>query len=169
MRLDGDDWARYFREFKRSAFRLEGQPIYTMPDEQDEIRDFLAGRLPPDGYHYDWLDTVKEAAQKGRPIQRVRVVTRPLNEYVRYEFAYGYDFNVPAGEDIRIVDATESDPGLPAEDFWLFDEATVVRMLYRTDGTQIGRELVESPDLTQYLGWRDLALAHSVPYAEYQH
>lgn len=169
MRLDGDDWARCFREFKRSAFRLEAQPVYTMADEQDEIRDFLAGKLPPDGYHYGWLDTVAEAAEQGRPIQRVRVVTQPLNDYVRYEFAYGYDYNGPAGEDIRIADVTNGNPGIPSEDFWLFDEATVVQMLYRPDGTQIGRELIESPDLSQYLAWRDFALAHSVPYAEYQH
>ncbi|MEY9857595.1 hypothetical protein ABH935_003203 [Catenulispora sp. GAS73] len=169
MLLAGDEWARYFTSFTRSAFRLETLPVYTMPDEEEEFRGFLAGELPPEGYHYGWLDTVATAAAEGRPVQRVRVLRRPLSDYIRYEFAYGYDYNVPAGEDIRIADITDHDPDFPCEDWWLFDETTVVRMLYRPDGTQIGRELVEDPDLDQYIKWRDLALAASVPYGEYPH
>jgi hypothetical protein len=30
-------------------------------------------------------------------------------------------------------------PGLPDHDYWLFDESTVVELMYRPDGTQIGR------------------------------
>jgi hypothetical protein len=167
--LEGDEWSRYFRDFTRSAFRLETLPVYTMPEEQDTIRRFLAGEAPSRDYHYGWMDTVAAAAAAGRPIQRVRVLSRPLSDYIRFEFAYGYDFSNSSGEDIWIADMTDNNSGLPAEDFWMFDESAVVRMLYREDGTQIGRELVEEPDLAQYLKWRDIALASSVPYAEYRH
>ena len=62
--------------------------------------------------------------------------------------SWGYDYNVKAGEDIRILDVTDWPcPELPDHDFWLFDDSTVVKLLYRPDGTQIGRELVEHPDL----------------------
>jgi hypothetical protein len=168
VRLEGEEWAQYFRDFTRSAFRLETLPVYTMPEEQETIRRFLAGEQPSPGYHYGWMDTVATAAAEGRPIQRVRVLRRPLTDYIRFEFAYGYDFSSPAGEDIRIADITDNDPGLPSEDYWMFDESAVVRMLYREDGTQIGRELVENPDVEQYLKWRDVALAAAVPYAEYR-
>jgi hypothetical protein len=58
-----------------------------------------------------------------------------------------FAYNV-AGEDIRVLDLTEG-PGtdLPDHDFWMFDDSTVVKLLYRPDGTQIGRELVEDPDI----------------------
>ncbi len=42
--------------------------------------------------------------------------------------------------------ADRPDPGLPAQDFWIFDETAVVRMDYDLDGTQLGRELLEDTD-----------------------
>ena len=105
-----------------------------------------------------------QAAGAGKTFRRVRVVIRPLSFYTRWEFVWGYDWNVKAREDIRILDVTDGGgPELPDHDFWLFDDTTVVKLLYRPDGTQIGRELVEHPDLDQYLAWRDAAWRTSVP------
>jgi hypothetical protein len=168
VRLEGEAWSRYFRDFAASAFRLELRQVYTMPGEADELRRFRAGELPPADYHYGWLDTVAAARRAGKTMRRVRVVERPLTDYTQYEFAWGFAYNVEAGEGIRILDVTDRPAhGLPDHDFWLFDESTVVRLLYRPDGTQIGRELVESPDLGAYLGWRDAAWADAVPFRDY--
>ncbi|MCP2335791.1 DUF6879 family protein [Actinomadura rupiterrae] len=168
MYLKGEEWSRYTRDFHREAFRLELHPVYSMPDEQEEFERFLAGEKPPADLHYPWLDKVTDGTASGKRFLRVHVVTRPLSDYLRYEFEWGYAFNVRAGEDIRILDVTgEPDPGLPDHDFWMFDEATVVRMLYRPDGTQIGRELVERPDIDAYRRYRDLALKGAVPFQEY--
>lgn len=60
-----------------------------------------------------------------------------------------------------------SGPELPDHDFWLFDESTVVKLLYRPDGTQIGRELVEDPAVDAYLSWRDAAWRDAVPFGDY--
>jgi hypothetical protein len=166
--LEGEAWSRYFRDFASSAFRLELHQVYTMPGEAEELRRFRAGERPPDGYHYGWLDTVAAACAAGKAMRRVRAVTRPLTDYTEYEFAWGFAYNVAAGEDIRILDVTgQPSPALPDDDFWLFDEQTVVQMLYRPDGTQIGRELVEAPDLGAYLGWRDAAWRDAVPFRDY--
>src|SRR5712692_3783410 len=54
VRLEGETWSRYFRDFRVSAFRLELHPIYTMPGEADELRRFRAGEKPPADYHYGW-------------------------------------------------------------------------------------------------------------------
>lgn len=169
MRLEGDAWSAYFRDFAVSAFRLELRPVYTMPGEADELRRFLAGEKPPDGYHYGWLDTVAGAVRAGKTMRRVRVVRRPLPDYIRYEFEWGFAYNVEAGEDIRVLDLTgRSGPTLPDEDFWMFDDSTVVKMLYRPDGTQIGRELIEAPDLGAYRRYRDAAWEQAVPFRDYR-
>lgn len=45
--LDGDEWQAYFRDFERSAFRLEVHQTYTMPGEAETVRDFLGGASIP--------------------------------------------------------------------------------------------------------------------------
>jgi hypothetical protein len=90
-----------------------------------------------------------------------------LTDYLRYEFAV-YRHTVAAGEDIRILDLTDQPaPGLPGQDFWLFDDTAVVRMDYDDHGVQLGRELLENIDPAPYAEWQRLALAHAQPYAEY--
>jgi hypothetical protein len=144
----------------RSAFRLETLDVYDMPGEREEFARHLAGERPPPDLHYRWLDTVAEGVQAGKRFQRVHVVTSPLSDYLKYEFAWGYIFNVRAGEDIRILDlAYQANPGLPAHDFWLLDDITVVRMDYTEHGTQLGRELLQDIDPAPYVRWKRLALA----------
>jgi hypothetical protein len=40
-------------------------------------------------------------------------------------------------------------------------------MLYRPDGTQIGRERLEDPDIAAYLRYRDAAWQEAVPFRDY--
>jgi Family of unknown function (DUF6879) len=168
VRLEGEAWSRYFTGFEHSAFRLEVRQVYTMPDEEEDLQAFAEGKPPPPDYHYGWLDTVSDARKAGKTFRRVRIVTRPLSFYTRWEFVWGFAYNVAAGEDIRILDVTDQPaPKLPDHDFWLFDDTTVVKLLYRPDGTQIGRELVEHPDLSSYLSWRDTAWEQAVPFNDY--
>ncbi|WP_369808270.1 DUF6879 family protein [Kitasatospora sp. MY 5-36] len=94
------------------------------------------------------------------------MVRRPLTDYQRYQFAWGIPGNITAGEDIRILDATERDLGIPDQDWWLFDGSSAVHLNFRPDGTQIDRELVTG-DMRQYQEWKELALAHSVPFLEF--
>jgi hypothetical protein len=52
---------------------------------------------------YDWgdhLDLVGDAVARGVTFRRVRVVSEPLSDYMRWEHACT-DTNVQAGEDIR--------------------------------------------------------------------
>ena len=109
---------------------------------------------------------VRHFRQTGRWIGRVHVISRPLTDYLRYEFAV-YRRTVEVGEDVRILDLTDQpDPGLPAQDFWLFDDTAVVRMDYAPDGTQLGREFLEDVDPAPYVAWKQLALEYAEPFSE---
>ena len=168
VRLETDAWRQLMASVTRSAFRLETLPVYDMPGEREEFARHVAGERPPPDLHYRWLDTVAEGVKAGKLFQRVHVVTSPLSDYLEYEFAWGYVFNVRAGEDIRILDlAYQADPGLPTQDFWLFDDTTVVRMDYDEHGAQLGRELLQDVDPAPYVQWKRLALAHAQPFAQY--
>lgn len=169
MRLADDAWQPFFDDFQHSVWRLELWPVYTMPQERENLSRWRAGERLPDDYWSPWMERVAGYVRTGRSIGRVHVVRRPLSEYLRFEFDWYYAHHVRAGEDIRILDLTDApDPGLPDHDFWLFDEKRVVQMLYRPDGTQIGRELIEDPDIAAYVGYRDAALRHAVPFTAYR-
>lgn len=170
MRLDGDEWRPFFDSFQSSAFRLETLPQYLVPGEAEEFRAFLNGEKPPLSELEDnqWTRRVRAHTAAGKVMQRVHVVQQPLSDYLRFEFEAAYVFNVRAGEDIRILDVSETvNPGLPDMDFWMFDDAHVVHMRYKPDGTQIDRILLEDEDPAPYVRYKEMALAASEPFNEY--
>ncbi|WP_019629452.1 DUF6879 family protein [Actinomadura atramentaria] len=167
MRLDGSDWREFFDRYQRSAWRLELRSFYTMPQEQESFQRFASGERLPADYWSGWMARVSAFAESGRTIGRVHVLRRPLSEYLRFQFDY-YSHHVRAGEDIRILDLTDRGaPELPEHDFWFFDDEHVVELRYREDGTQIGRFLLEEPDLDKFRKYRDNALEGAIPFMEY--
>ncbi|MGW0910687.1 DUF6879 family protein [Streptomyces sp. NPDC002784] len=168
MLLDGDEWRRTFDAFQRDAWRFEAQPTYTMPKETENVARFLRREPKPTDHNSRWHERVHDYVASGRSIGRVRIVRQPLTDYQRYQFAWGIPGNIQAGEDIRILDVTHNDYGLPLSgtDWWMFDATQVVRLNFRPDGTQINRELFTG-DIAPYLEWKRIALAHSVPFFEY--
>ncbi|MFF2656206.1 DUF6879 family protein [Kitasatospora sp. NPDC058032] len=167
MRLDGDAWQSRFRDFATEAWRLETLPVYNVPQEIEELRAFRAGeRIDPHAHSNEYTDDLKRVRREGKVKGRVHIVTRPLSEYLRYEFMY-YLPHVWAGEDIRIMDVTDRpDPLAGVTDFWMFDKREVVLMNYLPDGTQIDRTVFEG-DVSPFIEYQRIAIAESVPFEEY--
>ncbi|TQJ56002.1 DUF6879 family protein [Streptomyces sp. SLBN-115] len=167
MLLGGEEWAARMQGFKREAWRLETLPWYRVPSEDGDIRDFLAGqRIDPANYSSSYTESLRRLRAEGKSKGRVHIVSRPLTDYLRFEFMY-YAVHAAAGDDIRIMDVTDRDnPLAGVQDFWILDNEEVVLMHYQTDGTQISREAYEG-DVTQFLEYQRIALAESVPFEEY--
>lgn len=164
--MAGDEWQRFFDSMERDAFRLETLPVYRVAQEDEAVERFLAGEPLRSEDTEPWAQRIKGYLASGRSVSRVHVLTRPLTDYLRFEFAY-YTHNVKAGEDIRILDVTDrANPGLPDHDFWILDDSRVVLMHYEDDGTQIGREVYEG-DPEPYRQWKRTALRESIPFADY--
>jgi hypothetical protein len=167
VRLDGDAWRTFFDSFTKEAFRLETLLAYDVASEREEYEAFITTghlHIPDDD---PWLARVRHFRDSGRWVGRVHVISRPLTDYLRYEFAV-YSHTARAGEDVRILDLTDqSNPGLPAQDFWLFDESSIVRMDYDEHGHQLGRELLAGADPAPYIAWKRTALTTSQPFEEY--
>jgi hypothetical protein len=152
---------------QREAWRLETLPVYTMPQEAEKLARFLAGENSPDDYTSGWMDELQQWGREGKSVGRVHVITRPLSDYLRFEFECYYRHHVKAGEEIRILDVTDRPNPLPdVQDFWMFDRAKVVLMNYREDGTQISRELYEG-DPAPFVEYQRIAVTESVPFLEY--
>ncbi|CAM5400151.1 DUF6879 family protein [Streptomyces fumanus] len=168
MLLDGDEWQATLRGFRQEAWRLETLPRYRVPQETEEFDAFRAGRrVDSRAYSSPYTEDLDRLRREGKRKGRVHVVTRPLSEYLRFEFSRYYTPHVRAGEDIRILDVTDRTnplPGVP--DFWMFDRSKVVLMHYEEDGRQAGRELYEG-DPAPFLEYQRIALTESMPFLEY--
>lgn len=165
--LDDEAWDRCWDDFKRSAWRLETLQTYTMPGEQADFALFLAGEPEPPGHNDGWHNEIRGWAAEGKFLSRVRTIRYPLTDYQRYLFAWGVPGNTAAGENVRVLDVTHQDFGLPEQDFWIFDDSIVVHLNFNPDGTLINHELIDEPDMAKYRSWQQVALKHSVPFNEW--
>ncbi|MEL3944517.1 DUF6879 family protein [Streptomyces sp. LNU-CPARS28] len=167
MLLDGDEWRRRFAEIKQEAWRLETLPQYLVPQEAELFAAFRDDRPITPYTASSYTDRVSRQRAEGKCNGRVHVVTQPLSDYLRFEFARFYTVHVRAGDDIRILDVTNRpNPLEGAQDFWMFDRSEVVLMNYEADGTQINREVFEG-DVSPFIEYQRIAMAESVPFEEY--
>lgn len=168
-RMTPDQFGALFERFRRSAFRLEARDEYNVPDEQEDLAAFLDGRevAPGTPENDPWLALVARATATGRTFTRVRIVGRPITSYTRFEFA-GYPANVAAGEVIRVAERAwlhDADNTWANEDFWLFDDQTVIKLRYDRQGRFLGAE--PDSNLDAYLSARQRALALSVDLGKF--
>lgn len=154
-----------FQSFERSAFRLETRDVYVVEAERTAFAAYLAGEpAPPSSPEtLAWLKLVTNATASDRIVQRVRIVGRPLNSYTRFEFN-AYRDNAAAGERIRLLERewlARSDRWAQ-EDFWIFDERTVVLLHYDGNGRFLRPEESDRP--ARYLKAMRRAVDRSVKF-----
>lgn len=162
------EWAALFTGYTKSAYRQEGQQVYSSPIEDAAVARFLAGE--PHGIDLSWVTSkLRPQRAAGRTKIKVRVVVEPPTAYTRMELSVYPELAV-AGEDIRIIAVPEGSwpNALPGHDFWLFDDRDVWRMHYHDDHTFAGAELLDDEGaIADHLQWRDIALAQAVPLDGY--
>lgn len=153
----------------QSAVHLETRDSYVPSDPV--YRRWLAGE------HVDftteaapgWAETVRKAVGRGVAMRRVRVVSEPVSSYVRFEYESTEPLNVAAGEDVRWISRREAfGIGLPALDFWLFDDHTARVHHFDGDGEIVEDELVTDPGLIRHCAEAFAALwDRAVPHADF--
>lgn len=154
------DLAWWLQNFQASAFRLETRPVYSVPQETELLAAFRRDGSLPDMADHPWVKRVREHCGAGRRMERVRVVSRPMTEYERFEVSL-YPHSHSAGEVIRLVDrgSVEVDA-----DFWLFDDHTAVMLHYDAEGRFQG---TEDGDPSLCRRWREVTLARSISLREF--
>ncbi|MFJ7128462.1 DUF6879 family protein [Streptomyces sp. NPDC098101] len=160
---------------RRSAVHLELRDVYAVPDEADDYRRWReTGERdvdPASAYWAPWVETVGAATARGVAVRRVRIVSEPVSDYIRYEHA-GTAVNVAAGEEVRWLPRDQA-VGLllPVEDGWLFDEERLLLNHFTGNGewAAVPMELRTEPDLVR--SYADAVAAvweRAVPHAEYK-
>ena len=144
-----------FLRTERSAVHLEMRDVYAVSDEAADFVKWKAtgeADLDPDSEHWrPWVAMLRDAEKRGVQVRRARIVSTPVTDYIRYEYALTV-VNVSAGESVRWLPRREaSDIALPGNDFWLFDDE-YVRINHFTgdgDGAEEPFEDSEDPALAQ--------------------
>ncbi len=161
------------KHFTASAFRLETLQTYEVAADGSDYRRYLDGeRSWTVERKQPWLDVLAAEKAAGRYRHRVRIVSRPVSDYTRYECEWGYAPNVAAGEDIRIIDLGEralpSGAGLVDGDWWFVtDAAEISRMVvmhYGPDGQFDGAEEATAATVERARAARDLLWSAAEPF-----
>jgi hypothetical protein len=165
------EFSAALRTFDHTAFRLELQPAYREPTEQETVAKFLAGEpeSPTEvAVLRAWFDQVSELTSLGKRIERVRVHDDPPTDYQRWERWIG-SWNIAAGETIRYLTRPHAHeigllPAAGTQDWWLLDSNRLIVMRFDDIGRRIHNELVtDSATVVQACAWRDLAVHYSAP------
>lgn len=132
---------------QRSAVHLEMRDQYGVASETSEFQAWLdtgAVDLDPVSPGWQpWTSLVAEATARGVQVQRARIVSEPVTDYIRYEHA-STSVNLGAGEQVRWLPRRQAATiALPGTDFWLFDDRIVRWGFFSGDGAMVGHEVTD--------------------------
>jgi hypothetical protein len=121
---------------------LETRDAYT-PDDSRFI-GWLAGKPLPVPANPEWSALVRAHTARGVQFRRARVVSEPLADYIKFEYAITSEVNVSAGELVRWL-PRQSAPGLlvPLCDFWLLDSRVVRFGYFAGNGDFLGDDVTD--------------------------
>ncbi|WKK24977.1 hypothetical protein QZH56_04975 [Streptomyces olivoreticuli] len=160
-----------FSTFKKDAFHLELQDEYRVSIEDGPYAKWRKGEPDDFAWFRPWLDQTHTLTAAGKSIRRVRIVTEPVSEYIRWELELT-PMNHEAGEEIRWLPRQHIQDGFnfPASgnDWWLFDGETLAVTHFRPDGRFEGAEIITDPTMVEHaVRVRDQLWSLAIPYNEY--
>lgn len=165
-RVDRAGFRDLIRSFRQSSFRWECQGVYHEPSERVPFQLWKEGR--PDYTFMDgWREIVRGWTAEGKRFERVRMVTDPPTEYLRWMFEFTH-LNVEAGEDIRWLGESDAKMlGAPTNDYYLLDDRLLVILEFSESGV-VGADVIDDAEqLRAAQRWRELAWANATPHTEY--
>jgi hypothetical protein len=147
----------------RTAFRLEYQREPLL-GEQAAVEHWQQGnRMVPWEWPEwrSWLDLAWRHTSAGAIISRVRLVDEPPTSYQRWALECT-PWHERSGDRIRYLSRHEAGRlGIPVENWWLFDNATVVELTYGSSEVPIKTLVTKPAKIREYRGWSELALTHA--------
>jgi len=139
----------FFTSFEWEAVHLEMRDVYAVEDEKERFARFLErGYRDHDAEaeeRQSWMTLIQVATEAGKKFRRARIISEPVTDYIRFEWA-GAGRSVEAGEQIKwLPRRLTSSIALPGNDFWLFDESTVIFAVFTGEGHVLERQLTTDP------------------------
>lgn len=166
-RLGPDELGALLDTVRRSSWRWECQGHYAV--DEPELDAWRSGR-PIEETDDDraWRAYIHRLREAGIPFERVRMLTNPLTDYLRWMLEIT-DRNIAAGEDIRWVEQRHvAGLGLPDYDFYLLDTDRVAVLRFDEATELLGIDVEDEPGtVRRHQAWRDLVWPLATPHADY--
>lgn len=170
--LTAEQWDELFTSARAEALHLEMRDWYAVDDEKERLARFLeVGHRDAEAEYEQrrpWLEMVQAATGRGLSVRRARIVSEPVSDYIRFEYE-GTAAAVESGEQVRWLPRKRASRlALPGNDFWLFDETTVLFNHFTGGGGSAGQELVTDPDVARLCKTAfETVWAVAIPHGEY--
>ena len=151
---------------ERSIVHLEARDTYDQTDLA-----FVKWQQDGDTtYPWDtWIDLVGGAVARGVRFRRLRIVSEPVSDYIRWEHAISYG-NLKAGEELRWLPRHLAyDLPHPVADFFMYDQRLIAYNFTAGDGTDTGRmDYVADPrKILPIVGMFEMLWERAIPHADY--
>ncbi|MGQ0774011.1 MAG: DUF6879 family protein [Pseudonocardiales bacterium] len=95
---------QFFTTFQPEAVHFEMREVYATDIERDRFASWLRGEpLDPEAeaeWWRPWFEMMKPHNEAGRTLRRLRVVSEPVTDYIRFEWLDAAQL-VRAGEHVR--------------------------------------------------------------------
>jgi hypothetical protein len=160
------DW---LNSFQREALHLEMRDSYGTAAEIPHLAKWEAGEPDDTDWLQPWFDTVRSGVAAGKVFRRLRIVSEPVSDYQKWVLKDSHLF-VEAGEEVCWVPRSRvSTLALPGNDFWLFDDQTVVFLVFAGSGLVVDRQRTSDRQAVELCRTAfDAAWRLSIPDIEYK-
>lgn len=154
----------------RTAFHLEQRDAWQRFTDADRASydGFLATGAADTGFLHGWCSLVRATVARGVEFRRLRLVSEPVTDYIRWEHALTAA-NIAAGEQVRWLPRSKcTDLLIVPVDFWVFDSQVVRFGLFSGDGGVVGHRLRDEPEVSKLVaGCFEQAWERGIPHDDY--
>jgi hypothetical protein len=171
QRVTGEYRDSLIAAIRHEALHLEMRDVYAAADHS-RFRRWLAGEEfdPQEEAEWwrPWREMMRRHQDVGRVLRRLRVVSEPVTEYIKFEWLDAAEL-VKAGEDVRWLPRQRTSKLLlPGNDLWCFDGKSVVFTYLSGDGAVQGYEMTTDPRLVgKVIAAFEAAWSAAIPHSEY--
>lgn len=151
---------------ERSVAHLEARDTYD-PTDPAFVRWQQTGDT---SYEWDdWIELIGGVIARGVRFRRLRIVSEPVSDYIRWEHAISYG-NVEAGEELRWLPRRLAyDLVVPVADYFMFDQRMVRYNFTAGDGRglDVYEHVTDPRAVIPVVGVFEMLWERAIPHADY--
>lgn len=163
---------KVWNKAQKNIFRLEAIPEYNVPEDLVLFNKWKQSKLESDKAFLKWLEGLNKTKERGVKMQRVRIVSLPFSDYIKYEIDF-WKHSTKQGENILFLEAKRYEHikqkfNFEPKDFWIFDDKILIIFHYDEKGDFVKEKLIPDKEtIKKYVELKRELLDHAIPMDEF--